>query len=68
MIKERLILSKVCSIVYINTVSGGIVNFGGAIKIAPISITKSTTGSPPSTSGSTSSTLSSIGNIAGGLG
>lgn len=28
--------------IYINTISGGIVNFGGAIKIAPVSITINT--------------------------
>ncbi|CAH2716008.1 hypothetical protein BACCIP111895_03192 [Neobacillus rhizosphaerae] len=31
----------------IGTVSGGIVNFGGAVTIAPISITKTITGSSP---------------------
>lgn len=36
--------------IYINTVSGGIVNFGGAIKISPISITNSTSGSGSSNS------------------
>jgi hypothetical protein len=31
--------------IFINTVSGGIVNFGGAVYISPISITKSVSGS-----------------------
>lgn len=31
--------------VNIGTVSGGIVNFGGAVNIAPISVTKTTAGS-----------------------
>lgn len=50
-VKERLIVNGICTAIYINTISGGIVNFGGAIKIAPISITKSTSsGSSTSTS------------------
>jgi hypothetical protein len=48
MVKERLILSRDCSVIFINTISGGIVNFGGANKIAPVSISKTTTGSHPS--------------------
>jgi hypothetical protein len=31
--------------IFINTISGGIVNFGGALKIAPVSITSSSGGS-----------------------
>lgn len=37
--------------IFINTISGGIVNFGGALKIAPISITSGSTGSGQSNSG-----------------
>lgn len=62
--KERLILNADCKGIFINTISGGIVNFGGALKIAPISITKSTQSSTPSTSASGASTIS---NIAGAL-
>ena len=35
----------------IGTVSGGIVNFGGAVFISPISITKTTTGAGSENSG-----------------
>ncbi|WP_066368485.1 hypothetical protein [Neobacillus fumarioli] len=52
----------------IQTISGGIVNFGGALKIAPISITKTTTSSLPSTSGSSSIPLSISSSISGPLG
>jgi hypothetical protein len=37
--------------IFINTISGGIVNFGGALKIAPVSITTSSTGSGQSNKG-----------------
>lgn len=37
--------------IFINTISGGIVNFGGALKIAPISITSGTADSGQSNSG-----------------
>ena len=39
--------------VHINTISGGIVNFGGAFKIAPVTNNNTTTGTSPSTSGAT---------------
>lgn len=42
-------------IININTISGGIVNFGGAYKIAPVTISKSTSGSGQST-GTTTNT------------
>ncbi|WP_160723422.1 hypothetical protein [Bacillus sp. USDA818B3_A] len=38
----------------IGTISGGIVNFGGAVTIAPISITNTTSGSSNGDSGTTS--------------
>jgi hypothetical protein len=38
--------------IYIQTISGGIVNFGGAVTIAPISITKGSSGSGSSNTGS----------------
>lgn len=47
----RIILSNFNQSIYINTISGGIVNFGGALKIAPISITSSSTDSGKSNSG-----------------
>ena len=37
--------------IYINTISGGIVNFGGAVYISPISITNNQSGSGSSNSG-----------------
>jgi hypothetical protein len=37
--------------IYINTISGGIVNFGGAVIIAPISITKGPSDSCSSNTG-----------------
>ncbi|MCQ6277681.1 spore germination protein [Bacillus sp. EB600] len=37
--------------IFINTISGGIVNFGGALKIAPISITSSSAESGQSNKG-----------------
>ena len=37
--------------IYINTISGGIVNFGGAVYISPISITNNLSGSGSSNSG-----------------
>ena len=37
--------------IFINTISGGIVNFGGALKIAPISITSSSAESGQSNNG-----------------
>lgn len=67
MTKERLILSGDCSVIFINTISGGIVNFGGANKIAPVSISKTTTGSLPSTSGQTASDSNLPSNLAGAL-
>ncbi|MCM2532567.1 spore germination protein [Neobacillus pocheonensis] len=46
--------------VKIGTVSGGIVNFGGAIYISPISITKSITGSGGNNSGGVITTNSGL--------
>lgn len=46
-----LILKGDCCIIFINTISGGNVNFGGANKIAPVTISKTTSGTLPSTSG-----------------
>lgn len=40
----------------IGTISGGIVNFGGAVYISPISITKETAGSGGSNSGAQTTT------------
>ena len=40
---DRLAKRQDC--ITIGTISGGIVNFGGAVTIAPISITKTVTGS-----------------------
>ena len=42
----------------IGTISGGIVNFGGAVTIAPISITRTTSGSGGSNAGGSSTTSS----------
>ncbi|OIK13288.1 hypothetical protein BIV60_14345 [Bacillus sp. MUM 116] len=44
----------------IGTVSGGIVNFGGAVTIAPISITKTITGSGDGNTGSSVTTNSGL--------
>jgi hypothetical protein len=46
--------------VSIGTVSGGIVNFGGAVTIAPISITKTTAGSGSENAGQTIITNSGL--------
>lgn len=51
-------------VIYIHTISGGTVNFGGAIYVAPISITTSTSSS---SSTGTSSAGASLGAIAGGI-
>ncbi|MDP4158091.1 MAG: hypothetical protein Q8929_20930, partial [Bacillota bacterium] len=67
LVKEGLILSGDCSVIFINTISGGIVNFGGANKIAPVSISKTTTGSRSSTSGQTSSGSNIPSNLAAAL-
>lgn len=56
-----------CCIIFINTISGGNVNFGGANKIAPVTISKTTSGSLPSTSGQASSAASTLGNLARAL-
>lgn len=42
----------------IGTISGGIVNFGGAVTIAPISITKTSSGSSSDNQGGTMTTTS----------
>ena len=42
----------------IGTISGGIVNFGGAVTIAPISITKTSSGSSSDNQGGTMTTSS----------
>ncbi|PFO08484.1 hypothetical protein COJ85_03050 [Bacillus sp. AFS076308] len=42
----------------IGTISGGIVNFGGAVTIAPISITKTSSGSSSDNHGGTRTTSS----------
>jgi hypothetical protein len=61
-------LTKKCNVT-INTISGGIVNFGGAIKIAPISITKTSgSGTTGSTSGTTAPIVTGLGGAAGALG
>ncbi|MED4224706.1 spore germination protein [Neobacillus cucumis] len=44
--------------VTIGTISGGIVNFGGAVTIAPISITKTVSGSGTGNQGGTTTTSS----------
>jgi len=44
----------------IGTVSGGIVNFGGAIYIAPISVTKTTSGAGEGNQSSTTTTTSGL--------
>lgn len=46
--------------VNIGTISGGIVNFGGAGTIAPISVTKTVSGSGAGNSGSTVTTASRL--------
>jgi hypothetical protein len=43
----------------IGTISGGIVNFGGAVTIAPISITNTTSGSSGENTGGSSTSTSS---------
>jgi hypothetical protein len=47
----------------IGTISGGIVNFGGAVTIAPISITRTTTGSGGDNTGESISTSSGASGI-----
>jgi hypothetical protein len=47
----RIILTSSSQGIFINTISGGIVNFGGALKIAPISITSSSAESGQSNKG-----------------
>jgi Spore germination protein gerPA/gerPF len=47
----------------IGTISGGIVNFGGAVTIAPISITRTTTGSGGDNTGESISTSSGASSI-----
>ncbi|MBO0960194.1 spore germination protein [Neobacillus sp. MM2021_6] len=53
--------------VTIGTISGGIVNFGGAVYISPISITRTTTGAGEENKGAVtatnSATQTSISNI-----
>ncbi|WP_191273578.1 spore germination protein [Neobacillus kokaensis] len=46
--------------VNIGTISGGIVNFGGAVKIAPVSVTKTISGSGEGNSGSSVTTSSGL--------
>ncbi|WP_042455590.1 spore germination protein [Neobacillus dielmonensis] len=53
--------------VSIGTVSGGIVNFGGAVYISPISITNSTTGSGSENSGQAVATNSGVGSTGSGI-
>jgi hypothetical protein len=47
----------------IGTISGGIVNFGGAVTIAPISITRTTSGSGGDNSGGTTTTSSGLSSV-----
>ncbi|WP_462413474.1 spore germination protein [Neobacillus sp. Marseille-QA0830] len=54
--------------VSIGTVSGGIVNFGGAIYISPVSITNSTTGSGSENTGQAVATKSGGGGTGTGTG
>jgi len=51
--------------VSIGTVSGGIVNFGGAIYISPISITKSISSSDSESTGQADAANSGVGNWPG---
>ncbi|WML51153.1 spore germination protein [Neobacillus sp. PS3-12] len=60
-------MSGDCSVIFINTISGGIVNFGGTNKIAPVSISKTTTGSRPSTSGQMTSESNIPSNLSGAI-
>ncbi|MEH7098423.1 spore germination protein [Neobacillus vireti] len=47
----------------IGTISGGIVNFGGAVTIAPISITRTTSGSGGDNAGGSITTSSGASSI-----
>jgi hypothetical protein len=47
----------------IGTVSGGIVNFGGAVRISPISVTKTTSGSGSANTGQDITTNSGLNSI-----
>ncbi|MCM3567746.1 spore germination protein [Neobacillus mesonae] len=46
--------------VNIGTISGGIVNFGGAVKIAPVSVTKTVSGSGEGNTGSNVTTANGL--------